>query len=131
MIKGELVAENNRFELSTSGYLIGILAYPWIVNWIRGWGYVPYRGAGLALTLGLALLMGVGFIGTDYLLSHTGLDKTARSALWFGAALGPMVGFAVFNEWGNMALGQALALLTTVIAYGLEYKLETYLHRRR
>lgn len=109
------------YEPSMSGILIAVVSYRWIAQQVKAWGYVPYRGLGIALTLGLGLGVLAAVLLVDYALARVGIEKRIRSGLWLAAAWGPAASLTVWNEWGHLVWSQVAGIAGTFLGFGLGY----------
>lgn len=109
------------YEPGTGGILIAVVSYPWIAQQVKAWGYVPYRGLGIALVLGLGLGVLAAVLLVDYILARVGMEKRIRSGLWLAAALGPAASLAVWNQWGHPVWSQVAGIASTLFGFGLGY----------
>jgi hypothetical protein len=90
--------EVNYTTSSGSAALVAFSAVRWAFHLVKERGYLPYRAWGIALSLGMVLGFGLAALLVDYVLACIDVPKRFRSAVWFGALLGPYAGL-VADHW--------------------------------
>ncbi len=98
-----------------------VIIIQWVFSLTKEWGYLPYRGWGIAISLGLYLGFLIVLFSADYGLARSGVHKPVRSAVWASAFLGPYLGLVTFNAWEHplwsQIAGTACSLITFVVVY--------------
>ena len=100
----------------------------WIFYLTKEWGYAPYRGWGIALSLGMYIGSLAGVFSIDYLLARAGIRRTIRSGVWASAFIGPYLGLAAFNAWGHPVWSQVAGVAGTVTAFVITYLVDRLRH---
>lgn len=109
---------------SSSSALVAFSAVRWAFHLVKERGYLPYRGPGIAISLGIVLGFALAALLIDYVLARMGVPKRLRSALWFGALFGPYAGLLADNAWQHPVWSHVIGVASTVAGFGLGYLLE-------
>lgn len=110
-----------KYTYSFSSGAVAFLAFPWASYFVKEWGYEPYKGLGIILTLGIILGIAILTAAVDYLFFRIEIEKPVRSGIWWAAAFGPLVGFALLNEWNNSIYSRIIGFFSTIVAFALGY----------
>jgi hypothetical protein len=105
----------------------------WASDLTKDLGYLPYRGKGWVVGLGILLGFALAALVVDYGIYRMGMRRAMRAGLWLGAMFGPYMAM-----WGVLEAGapipvtsQIAGAVGTLLAFGFGYVVSVALERRR
>ena len=119
------------FKHRPSGYVVAISAvfvFRWSTILVNGWGYAPYQGIGIAMTLGVMIGFLLALLIIDQILAYSGIEKTVRSGVWFSAMVAPYTGITTMEIAGPV-WSQAAGFVSGLLAFAAIYFLDAWLER--
>jgi hypothetical protein len=113
-----------RFSTNISYFFLVIFLLVWASTLTNQMGYIPLRGVGMLITLGIIAVLILILLATNHILAKIGLSKAIRSALWFSALIGPYISIIAINNWGNSALSHIVGVFSALLGFNISYALD-------
>ena len=123
-IPGSSVRTKSQTSPSLGIFFPGFIIIQWVFTLAKEWGYSPYRGGGIAVSLGMYIGLLAVVFAADFLLGRAGIRIPIRSGIWASAFLGPYLGLAVFNTWGHPVWSQMAGVAGTILVFVVTYLLD-------
>lgn len=123
----------NLFKSRPSGYVVAISAvfvFRWSTVLVNSWGYPPYQGIGIALTLGVMFGFLFALLIIDQVLAFSGIPQTVRSGLWFSSMVAPYTGITTMEIAGPV-WSQAAGFVSGLLAFVAIYFLDAWFEKNK